>query len=342
MPQLKVDFVRKVMALAAAASLLLLSACGASTPAPGSSSPASSVDGTPASSGDIAPFASLKVTPGKDDSSDPTVTFDHPLVAKESAAKVIVEGTGATIKENQNVKFKSVAYSAEDGSLLGSGFSKDALSLPTIAEMKTQLPALYDTFLKTKVGSWIAFVEPSADAAAEPSPSASPSAGPATAKTLVVLKVISAEDIPPASTKLGPDEVKKLKDSGALPTFEMKDGKPVITIPKGKDVPAGLVVDVVKEGTGKVATATSDVSANYTGVRWEDGKQFDSSYDRGAAADFNLQKVIKGWTLGLEGLKAGTQVMLTIPTDLAYGPDAASQGSPAGPLVFFVELKDVK
>ena len=158
----------------------------------------------------------------------------------------------------------------------------------------------------------------------------------------MVLKVVSTEEIPEPSKKLSQDEVKKLKDAGALPSFEMKDGKPAITIPKGKDVPAGLAIDIVKEGTGKVATATSDVSANYTGVRWEDGKQFDSSYDRGKAADFNLAGVIKGWTQGLTGLKAGTQVMLTIPTDLAYGPDAASQGMPAGPLVFFVELKEVK
>jgi hypothetical protein len=327
MPQLKVDFVRKVMALAAAASLLLLSACGSTAPA---------------SSGDTAPFESLKVTPGKDDSSDPTVTFDSPLVATETAAKVVVEGKGETIKENQNVKFKSVAYNAEDGSLIGSGFSQAPLTLPTTAEMKSQMPALYDTFLAAKVGSWIAFVEPAAEAAATPSESASPSASPAAAKTLVVLKVMSAENIPPASEKLGPEDVKKLKDSGALPTFEMKDGKPAITIPKDKAEPAGLVVDVVKEGTGKVATATSDVSANYTGVRWEDGKQFDSSYDRGAASDFNLSQVIKGWTQGLSGLKAGTQVMLTIPTDMAYGPDAASQGRPAGTLVFFVELKEVK
>ncbi|GAA1496328.1 FKBP-type peptidyl-prolyl cis-trans isomerase [Paeniglutamicibacter kerguelensis] len=318
---------RKVMALAAAASLLLLSACGSSTPA---------------SSGDTAPFSSLKITPGANDTSDPTVTFDTPLVATEAAAKVVIEGEGETIKENQNVQFKSVAYNAENGSLLGSSFAQAPSTLPTTDELKQQLPALYDTFLATKVGSWIAFVEPAADAAGNPSASASPSAGPASAKTLVVLKVMSAGDIPPASEKLGPDEVKKLKDAGALPTFEMKDGKPAITIPKDKEEPAGLVVDVVKEGTGKVATETSDVSANYTGVRWEDGKQFDSSYDRGAASDFNLSQVIKGWTQGLTGLKAGTQVMLTIPSDLAYGPDAAAQGRPAGTLVFFVELKEVK
>jgi peptidylprolyl isomerase len=315
------------MALAAAASLLLLSACGSSTPA---------------SSGDVAPLSSLKVTPGSDDSTDPTVTFDSPLVATETAAKVVVDGKGDVIKENQNVTFKSVAYNAEDGKLLGSGFGQAALSLPTTDELKAQMPALFDTFLATKVGSWIAFVEPAADAAAAaPSESAAPSDKAPTAKTLVVLKVISAENIPEASKVLGADEVAKLKADGALPTVEIKDGKPVFTIPKGKDAPAGLVVDVVKEGTGKVAAADSQVVADYAGVRWEDGKSFDSSYDRGEPSPFGLNQVIKGWTQGLTGLKAGTQVILTIPSDLAYGDDAAS-GRPTGPLVFFVDLKEVK
>lgn len=315
------------MALAAAASLLLLSACGSSTPA---------------SSGDVAPLSSLKVTPGGDDSTDPTVTFDSPLVATETAAKVVVDGKGDVIKENQNVTFKSVAYNAEDGKLMGSGFGQEALSLPTTDELKAQMPALFDTFLATKVGSWIAFVEPAADAAAAaPSESAAPSDKAPTAKTLVVLKVISAENIPEASKVLGADEVAKLKADGALPTVEMKDGKPVFTIPKGKDAPAGLAVDVVKEGTGKVAAADSQVVADYAGVRWEDGKSFDSSYDRGEPAPFGLNQVIKGWTQGLTGLKAGTQVILTIPSDLAYGDDAAS-GRPTGPLVFFVDLKEVK
>lgn len=307
--------------------MLLLSACGSSTPA---------------SSGDVAPLSSLKVTPGGDDSTDPTVTFDSPLVATETAAKVVVDGKGDVIKENQNVTFKSVAYNAEDGKLLGSGFGQAALSLPTTDELKAQMPALFDTFLATKVGSWIAFVEPAADAAAAaPSESAAPSDKAPTAKTLVVLKVISAENIPEASKVLGADEVAKLKADGALPTVEIKDGKPVFTIPKDKDAPAGLVVDVVKEGTGKVAAADSQVVADYAGVRWEDGKSFDSSYDRGEPSPFGLNQVIKGWTQGLTGLKAGTQVILTIPSDLAYGDDAAS-GRPTGPLVFFVDLKEVK
>ena len=48
----------------------------------------------------------------------------------------MIEGKGETIKENQNVKFKSVAYNTEDGKLLGSGFAQAPRSLPTTEELK--------------------------------------------------------------------------------------------------------------------------------------------------------------------------------------------------------------
>lgn len=321
------------MALVATASLLLVTACGS----------------TGASSGDAAPLSSIKITPGSDDTSDPTVTFDTPLVATETAAQVIVKGKGDDIKENQNVMFKSAVYSSEDASLLGSNFSGENNPLPMTEQLKTELPALYETLLQSKVGSWVAMVEPGAEGVT--AEGTSPSEEPASSQAVVVLKVVSTEEIPPAaepSKKLGDDEVKKLKDDGALPTAEMKDGKPAITIPKDKEPPAGLVVDVVKEGTGKASTETNAASVDYAGVTWSDGKQFDSSYDSGEPILVNLGKstegmnVIPGWTQGLVGLKAGTQAILSIPADLAYGADAASQGRPAGTLVFFVELKEVK
>ena len=56
---------------------------------------------------------------------------------------------------------------------------------------------------------------------------------------------------------------------------------------------------------------------------------------------FPLDKVIPGWTQGLVGMKEGGIRKLIIPTDLAYGASAASQGRPAGPLMFIVELTSV-
>lgn len=96
-------------------------------------------------------------------------------------------------------------------------------------------------------------------------------------------------------------------------------------------------------GTGKEVAANSTIEANYFG--WtSDGKIFDSTNQNGTVApvEFSLEQVIPGWTQGLVGAKEGGVRKLMIPTDLAYGPDAATQGRPAGPLFFIVEVKSIK
>lgn len=104
-----------------------------------------------------------------------------------------------------------------------------------------------------------------------------------------------------------------------------------------------LKVETLVQGEGAEAKADSTVTANYFG--WTaDGKIFDSTNKNGTvkAIDFSLAQVIKGWTEGLTGVKAGSTVRLTIPTDKAYGSTAAQYGQPAGPLTFIVQLEAVK
>lgn len=104
-----------------------------------------------------------------------------------------------------------------------------------------------------------------------------------------------------------------------------------------------LQVTDLKVGDGKEATKDSTVSANYTG--WTaDGVIFDSTNKNGTTTpiEFSLQSVIKGWTEGVSGMKAGGIRKLVIPTDMAYGENAASLGYPAGPLTFIVEVVEVK
>ena len=60
------------------------------------------------------------------------------------------------------------------------------------------------------------------------------------------------------------------------------DGKPTITIPSGVPAPTSLVVQPLIKGTGPVVTAGQTISVHYTGVIYDGGKQFDSSWDRGS------------------------------------------------------------
>jgi peptidylprolyl isomerase len=120
--------------------------------------------------------------------------------------------------------------------------------------------------------------------------------------------------------------------------------KPEVTVPRGK-APKKLVIKDLKEGTGATAEPGKQVSVQYVGVSYLNGRQFDASWDRGEPFAFQLGAgaVIPGWDEGVKGMKVGGRRMLVIPPDLAYGP----QGSPPaiGPdetLVFVIDLLGVE
>jgi len=101
----------------------------------------------------------------------------------------------------------------------------------------------------------------------------------------------------------------------------------------------------LKVGEGEEAVEGKTVVVHYTGTL-TDGKKFDSSLDRGQPFEFPLGagRVIKGWDMGVKGMKVGGKRKLTIPAELGYG-EAGTPGGPIPPnatLVFEVELLGVK
>lgn len=105
-----------------------------------------------------------------------------------------------------------------------------------------------------------------------------------------------------------------------------------------------LKIEVLQEGAGEKAKDGDRVSVHYVGTL-EDGTKFDSSIDRGEPFSFNLGagQVIKGWDLGVLGMKIGEKRKLTIPSDLAYGDDGIPNViSPKSTLIFEVELLEIK
>lgn len=305
---------RKLLALVLGVALLALTACGS---------------GTPKTVGAAEPLSSIKVTPGADDNTAPKVEFDTPMKATAPGAKVIEEGDGAEIKAGQDVSYKMVGYNTKDGKEIGNTFTDAPMTLSVEDALKEQDTEIYDVLLGTKVGSWVAYVRPDDTAAA--TEGASKSAEPAEAAQVLILKVIDAKNKKITFDKEQGDAKKGAEASATLGD----DGKATIKIPAGNEPAADLKVTTLKEGDGATVKKTDTVTVNYAGATWSDGKQFDSSYDRGEPATFGLNQVIKGWTQGLEGVKVGSTVLLTIPGKLAYD---GSEGKPQGTLVFIVEV----
>lgn len=317
---------RGVAALTLGAALVL-SGCSSEGGGSGdetTSSP-SATDGTTASPEDVAALEAVTVT--GDAGAEPTVEFEQPLSVSAPVALSLEEGDGDEIAEGHQITMHTAAYSGADGSKLGSTWEAD--SPETLVLDDTLYPQLLEAVVGKKVGTRFLFANPTSDqATGEP------------VTYLTVAEVTATKDVPSVDDVPDRAEGEAVTPAEGLPVVTLDDtGKPSVEIPEGYAAPTELVVQPLIKGSGPEVTADQTVIAHYTG--WKlDGEQFDSSWDRGEPSSFPLNGVIAGWTQGLAGQTVGSQVLLVIPADLAYGEAAETNTSElAGEtLVFVVDI----
>jgi FKBP-type peptidyl-prolyl cis-trans isomerase len=144
-------------------------------------------------------------------------------------------------------------------------------------------------------------------------------------------------DIPAAAsptTPAAPKASTNLKDTKTKPAIPKPSGAP----------PKKLVMKDIVVGKGRAAKKGDQLSMQYVGVTFADGKEFDSSWDSGQPFKFQLGKgsVIKGWDQGLVGIKPGGRRELIIPSQLAYGATGQPPSIPPNAaLVFIVDALSV-
>jgi FKBP-type peptidyl-prolyl cis-trans isomerase FkpA len=103
---------------------------------------------------------------------------------------------------------------------------------------------------------------------------------------------------------------------------------------------SGLIYTVIKAGTGPSPTATDKVRVHYHGTL-RDGTVFDSSVERGEAAEFPLNRVIPCWTEGVAMMKVGGKSRLVCPAEIAYGNRSTGRIPAGAALTFEVELIEI-
>ncbi|HEY7799914.1 MAG TPA: FKBP-type peptidyl-prolyl cis-trans isomerase [Hyphomonadaceae bacterium] len=105
-------------------------------------------------------------------------------------------------------------------------------------------------------------------------------------------------------------------------------------------LPNGVEYVIIRKGDGKGAfpNAIDQVEVQYEGRLAKNGEVFDSSYERGEPATFPLNRVIPGWTEGLQKMQPGDEFMFWIPWDQAYGEEGQGPIPAKADLMFRVEL----
>ena len=108
------------------------------------------------------------------------------------------------------------------------------------------------------------------------------------------------------------------------------------------ELPSGLQYKVLKKGDGPTPKATDKVRTHYRGT-FINGQVFDSSVESGQPAEFQVNRVIPGWTEALQLMHVGDKWQLFIPSKLAYGERGTPDGTipPDSTLIFEVELLEI-
>lgn len=299
---------------------LVLAGCGtASSGAPAIPTPVTSLDA---------------VTVTGEDGAQPAVAFGRPFTAAKTDRRILVPGKGTEVTAGQRVSVNYVGVNGTDGKVFDTSWGKAPVTF--LIDPKKVIKGFADGLVGVPVGSRVLLAIPPADGYGI---QGQPAAGIGPTDTLIfVIDVKSANQVLTRATGT-PVPPKK-----GLPVVKLaKNGKPAITVPAGKP-PAGLVVQPLIVGKGPKVVAKQTITVHYTGVVWPGGKQFDSSWDKGAPAQFPIGagQVIAGWDEGLVGKTVGSQILLVVPPDKGYGalgsPQAGIKGTDT--LVFVVDILD--
>lgn len=322
--KLTTTHIRRIGALLAVPALLFTAACGSDSDAE------ESAGGLAEVAGKFGAKPKVKIPKGEDPA-DKTVT------------RTLSKGDGAVVKKGDFVRLDFAAFNWKGGKDLGGtwtpvpGAAKGARqqAVEQTGEQSRMLPKkVFDSVVGEKAGSRLLVQGTAKDLIGK---NLNPQSGLKQSDTLVwVLDVVGGAKVDTKAMAEG----NQAGIPEGLPEVEAdKQKAATITIPKGTKAPKKLKDQVLIKGDGPRVKAGQGLIGQYTGVAWEDGKKFDSSWDHGGATAFQIGtgSVVKGWDEALVGKNVGDRVLLVVPPDKGYG---SAPGNPLAKktLVFSVDI----
>jgi peptidylprolyl isomerase len=315
--------------------VVLLAACGDSEDTIDTSETTTTVAGgaAEASAEDVAALEEVQVT--GEDGAKPTLEFEQPFSVGATVRRVLQEGDGEEAVDGALVTFDFVFINGRDGSEYGTSYGVEPAEVALDANL---LEGALIGLTGLQPGSK-ALVAIAPDDGFGPQ-GGDPEGGLEAEDTL--LFVVDVHDVRIPLTRA---EGTAVDPVAGLPTVELDDdGAPTITVPGGEP-PTELIAQPLIEGEGAVVETGQEITVHYTGVLWDGGEVFDSSWEGGSPASFPIGTggVIAGWDKGLVGRTVGSQVLLVIPAADGYGDAGSGETIPGGAtLVFVVDILDAR
>jgi len=258
------------------------------------------------------PEVSAEVVVTGEPGAAPQLAYQRPLEVSEATVEVLMEGSGPAVVDGEPILVNFYAESGADGTVLNDTYSSEPR--PYLLSAEVLGVDIYQALSGQKVGSRILSIAP-------------PAAGQDSATVAVF-------DILPTRA-----EGEAVAPREGLPTVHLAvDGTPTITVPDAAP-PTELVVQPLQRGDGPQVAVGQVITVQYVGVSWSDGTVFDSSWASGELPDsfpIGVQSVIAGWDSGLVEQPVGSQVLLVVPPQMAYG--GTEDELAAETLVFVVDI----
>jgi len=260
---------------------------------------------------------------------EPTVDVRTPFHVGSTASKVLERGDGnAIVDDNQLIVLDITVASGETGeSVIATPYSGDLSRVFTLSEWMQGFPGLVSALDCVTEGSRLVVGLAPEDLAE----GAAASIGLGEDESAVAVVDVRKVYLPRA------DGAEQFTEGHGLPTVvRAPDGRPGIIVPDAAP-PSDVTVEVIKRGNGPELTSEDVARAHYTGVVWQTGEVFDTTWDA-EPAQVSEQTLPPAVVSALEGQTVGSQVLVVVPPGEGFGDEQQGPIPGGSSLVYVIDL----